>query len=595
MRFAHFGHYKNNNDNMIEGYIAEDIALATHADLPPLQTTFPAPGRLSNSLRRGLQAGLDEQLLFNVSRAQEQGWLPNDDDLATLPAFQAALKEDAHHIKTIEEEAAARKEARSQAMKKAQLLEAERQRLAAEQAEAEAKQKREAKEIRRLARLAAKKEAREKTRAEEMRRYEDLHSRWQITLDERQAKLDQLETAIKSASDRKAAVHSRLSELSENKAVLLKKLRDLATNTSQKQQQQQQQQEKAPLPSMFASSALPNEPSLGLVAQGSSAGLPLPGLSGRGGPMSVATSAPVDGAIPSSGYYGSYRAADRDRDTWEHSIGGRGGGDIHRPFKRSKDTFYPPGGDRGGLREFEPRGRDYASLPYESRGPGSTGYGGIGNNNNNKPGYNTNQYNPPPLNNDGPSNPSTGQFDTRTNEYYNAAPYRGGGNEDVGWRRGGYDHEPASHAAPRYGGGGGASAMGSPGKDFDRGGGSEFGSYLRHEDKSHRGGGGGDQWGDLRGEDTGNGGKYGGSGRRQGYDGDGMHNSHRGPAGAAGGPGPGPGGGGGFNRPLSYEEREKLRQQQGGMHRGDQEQRREGYGGRGGGGRGWGRGSYQGR
>lgn len=574
---------------MIEGYIAEDIALATHADLPPLRTTLPPTGKLSNSFKKALEVGLEEQLLFNVRRAQDEGWLPCDDELATLPAFQEALQEDAHHIKCVEKELAARKEARRLAMERAQRAEAERQRLAAEHAAAEAKQKREAKEARRLARLSAKREVRERAHAEDMRRYEDLRSRWQTTVDERQSKLDEVETAIKAASDRKAAVQAKLSALSEDKAALLKKLRDLATNTSQQQQQQQQQIQPAKIEVA--------EPSSAMLRQGSSAGLATAGLSR--GVTSPSTSAAA--AVPSSGYYAPYNRT-TDRDTWDDP-----GRDL-RPSKRPKEYY-------GGPREYEPR-KDYASMPYESSKP--AGY--------------TPSYAAPLNTNLNESNPAAGGYESRK-EYYGTT-YRGG-KDDAGWRRG-YDHEPAMPAARHGGPGGGKATIASPGRE--RGGGAEFGSYLRHEDKPHRGtsgrqtspgaptgpsmqqqrpymnkmaggggsggpggggwaGGGGGDWND-RGEDYGSGagaGRY-SSGRRSGYDAE-MH-PHHGPAGAAGIAGPPPSSNkpGGFNnRPLTFEERESVRQKQGNMHPGEhQEQRREGYGGGGGGGggRGWG---YQGR
>jgi hypothetical protein len=205
----------------------EDVQLALHSDLQPLQSSFPAP-ELGISAKRVLRACLEQQLQENVKIAQQYGVLPDDEDLAKLPIFQQARHDDAHHIQRSEEEAAAREEARRLAVEEAKRAEAERQRRAAEEAAAEAERKREAKEVRRQARLEAKKEKLKRTRAEEQRRYDELLSRWKVNVEERQNKLDEVKHAIATASEKKAAVQSRLAELTENKTTLLKQLRDLA-------------------------------------------------------------------------------------------------------------------------------------------------------------------------------------------------------------------------------------------------------------------------------------------------------------------------------------------------------------------------------
>ena len=207
--------------------MAEDVQVALHADLQPLQSTFPAP-ELSPSARRVLKTCLEHQLQENVKLAQRRGLLPSDEELSKLPIFEQARHDDSHHIQRAEEEAAAREEARRRALEEAKRAEAERQRRAAEEAAEEAQRKKEAKEARRQARLQEKIEKLKRTRAEERRRYDELRSRWLTNVEERKIKLDEVKHAIATATEKKTAVQTRLSELSENKSKLLKQLRDLA-------------------------------------------------------------------------------------------------------------------------------------------------------------------------------------------------------------------------------------------------------------------------------------------------------------------------------------------------------------------------------
>lgn len=211
----------------MKGFMAEDVQVALHADLQPLQSTFPAP-EISPSARRVLKTCLEHQLQENVKLAQRRGLLPSDEELSKLPLFEQARHDDSHHIQRAEEEAAAREEARRRALEEAKRAEAERQRLAAEEAAEEAQRKKEAKEARRQARLQEKIEKLKRTRAEERRRYDELRSRWKSNVEERKYKLDEVKHAIATATEKKTAVQTRLSELSENKSKLLKQLRDLA-------------------------------------------------------------------------------------------------------------------------------------------------------------------------------------------------------------------------------------------------------------------------------------------------------------------------------------------------------------------------------
>jgi hypothetical protein len=211
----------------MKSFMPEDVQLAFQSDLQPLQSSFPAP-ELGISAKRVLKACLEQQLQENVKLAQQHRLLPDDAELAELPIFQQARHDDAHHIQRSEQEAAAREEARRLAVEEAKRAEAERQRRAAEEAAAEAARKMEAKEARRQVRLEAKKESLRRTRAEEQRRYDELLSRWKSNVEERQNKLDEVKHAIATASEKKAAVQSRLAELTENKSSLLKQLRDLA-------------------------------------------------------------------------------------------------------------------------------------------------------------------------------------------------------------------------------------------------------------------------------------------------------------------------------------------------------------------------------
>ena len=82
--------------------------------------------------------------------------------------------------------------------------------------------------MRRQERLTAEREARARAHAEERRRYDELHSRWQAAVGERQAKLDGVQRLGAAGEDRKAAVVKRLAELGDSKAALLKQLCDLA-------------------------------------------------------------------------------------------------------------------------------------------------------------------------------------------------------------------------------------------------------------------------------------------------------------------------------------------------------------------------------
>lgn len=205
----------------------EDVQLALHSELQPLQSSFRAP-ELGIAAKRVLKACLEQQLQENVKLAQQVGLLPNDEELAILPVFQQARRDDAHHIQRSEIEAAAREEKRRLAVEEAKRAEAERQRRAAEEAAAEAERKKQAKEARRQARLVAKRESLKRTRAEEQRRYDELLCRWKSNVEERQTKHDEVKQAITTASEKKAAVQRRLAELTENKSSLLKQLRDLA-------------------------------------------------------------------------------------------------------------------------------------------------------------------------------------------------------------------------------------------------------------------------------------------------------------------------------------------------------------------------------
>ncbi len=218
---------KNEIIPKMKSFMPEDVQLALHSDLQPLQSSFSAP-ELGISAKRVLKACLEQQLQENVKLTQREGVLPDDEELAKLPIFQQALADDADHIRRAEEESAAREKSRRLAVEEAKRAEAERQRRAAEEAVAEAERKREAKEARRQARLVAKKEALKRTRAEEQRRYDELLSRWKSNVEERQSKLDEVKAAITSASEKKTAVQNRLAKLMANKTSLLKQLRDLA-------------------------------------------------------------------------------------------------------------------------------------------------------------------------------------------------------------------------------------------------------------------------------------------------------------------------------------------------------------------------------
>jgi len=211
----------------MKSFMPEDVELALHSELQPLQSSFRPP-EFGTSAKRVLKACLEQQLQENVKLAQQRGLLPDDEELAILPVFQQARLDDAQHIQRSELEAAAREEKRRLAIEEARRVETERQRRAAEEAAAEAERKKRAKEARRQARLEAKTESLKRTRAEEQRRYDELLSRWKSNVEERQTKHDEVKQAIATASEKKAAVQRRLTELTENKSSLLKQLRDLA-------------------------------------------------------------------------------------------------------------------------------------------------------------------------------------------------------------------------------------------------------------------------------------------------------------------------------------------------------------------------------
>ncbi|KAL4529986.1 hypothetical protein Ndes2437B_g08485 [Nannochloris sp. 'desiccata'] len=211
----------------MKGFMFEDVQLALHSELQPLQSSFPAP-ELSISAKSVLKVCLEQQLQENVKLAQRLGLLPDDEELSILPVFQQARKDDAHHIQRSEKEAAAREENRRLAVEEAKRAEGERQRRAAEEAAAEAERKKQAKEARRQARLEAKKESLKRACAEEQRRYDELLCRWKLNVEERQTKHEEVKRAIATASEQKASVQRRLAELIENKSSLLKQLRDLA-------------------------------------------------------------------------------------------------------------------------------------------------------------------------------------------------------------------------------------------------------------------------------------------------------------------------------------------------------------------------------
>ena len=215
----------------MKGYIEEDERIVRHTALPPLPQSFPSPA-LNASAKHAIKACFAHKFIQNVRDAQQQGVIPPDEDLAKLPAFLDAQQDDAHYIQRAEQEAASRAEARRKAAERAQRLAAERQRRAAEEAAAAAQQRQDAKEARRLARFTAKTEAHNRTVLAEQRRYEELLSRWESTLHERQSKLNEVENEISTASERKTFVAARIAELSEEKSTLLRKLRDLASRPS---------------------------------------------------------------------------------------------------------------------------------------------------------------------------------------------------------------------------------------------------------------------------------------------------------------------------------------------------------------------------
>jgi len=207
-------------------FMQEDVAVANHSTIPPLRLNFPGE-HLDVTTRGALRACLEHKWNAEIGAAQQKGWIPGADELAALPIFQQAALDDAEHIRSMQEDAVKRDEMRIKLEEEAQRAEEESVRRQLEAKAEEARQRTERKESRRLERMLAKEEARAKQKADIQRRYDELHAKWQETVEERAAALETARQQMELAHARKRRVDGHLADLEARKNDLVKQLRDL--------------------------------------------------------------------------------------------------------------------------------------------------------------------------------------------------------------------------------------------------------------------------------------------------------------------------------------------------------------------------------
>jgi hypothetical protein len=229
-------------------YVEEDVALVEHADLPPLDLMRYLRVGPPEGSTAALHRALRMRAALEVEAATATGELPPFEALESHPLFAATLAGDAEALAAMEAEAADREAARVKAAEKARRaaelarrVEAERR--AAAEAERAAQRERRLldKELRRQDRLAGKKELAAKERAERQRRYDDLHTLWLATVNEKRLQVQDLAGQVSAAAGAAADVEERIAALVAEKHQLVLKLKEaIAAEEEAKKAQQQQ-------------------------------------------------------------------------------------------------------------------------------------------------------------------------------------------------------------------------------------------------------------------------------------------------------------------------------------------------------------------
>jgi hypothetical protein len=207
---------------------AEDVEVAAHAALPPLQRDFEASDA-EGSAPEALRAALEMKLSRDVRAAQRQGWVPAPEALAALPAFARAAELDAAAVQAMQADAARMEADAARAAEEARRAEEERARRAREARDAERARRAEDKELRRQEKVVERREARAQARAEGQRRFQELHARWEAAVAERRAAVEGAQGGVTAAAAAAERLELHLAELAARKGALLKQLRDLVS------------------------------------------------------------------------------------------------------------------------------------------------------------------------------------------------------------------------------------------------------------------------------------------------------------------------------------------------------------------------------